>query len=73
MTRSLIMDEPDTRNRLDHMAQGVIGRPLDRLDGPAKVTGTAPYAAEYKIDGCLEAVLVTATITKGEVTNIDAA
>lgn len=72
MTRTLIMDEPDTRNRLDHMAQGVIGKPLDRPDGAAKVTGTATYAAEYKIDGCLEGVLVTATIAKGEVANIDA-
>jgi xanthine dehydrogenase YagR molybdenum-binding subunit len=66
------MDEPDERNRLDHMAQGVIGQPLDRPDGPAKVTGTATYAAEYAID-CLEGVLVTATIAKGEVVRIDEA
>ncbi|MBU3079480.1 xanthine dehydrogenase family protein molybdopterin-binding subunit, partial [Sphingomonas sp. XMGL2] len=65
------MDEPDTRNRLDHMAQGVIGRPLDRPDGIAKVTGTAPYAAEYAIDGALNGVLVTATITRGKVIGID--
>ena len=71
MTRTFVMDEPDTRNRLDHMAQGVIGKPLDRPDGAAKVTGTATYAAEYKIGGCLEGVLVTATIAKGEVTGID--
>jgi len=73
MTRSLTMDKPDARNRLDAMAQGVIGKPLDRPDGPAKVTGTAPYAAEYQVEGCLEGVLVTATITKGEVTSIDEA
>ena len=71
MTRTFVMDEPDTRNRLDHMAQGVIGKPLDRPDGAAKVTGTATYAAEYKIDGCLEGVLVTATVAKGDVTGID--
>jgi len=68
MTRSLILDAPDERNRLDAMAQGVIGKPLDRPDGPAKTTGTALYAAEYAVDGCLEGVLVTATITRGEVT-----
>ena len=73
MTRSLTMDEPDERNRLDAMAQGVIGKPLDRPDGPAKVTGSAPYSAEYRINGCLEGVLVTATITKGEVTAINEA
>ncbi len=71
MTRLLTMDQPDDRNRLDAMAQGVIGRPLDRPDGPAKTTGTAKYAAEYKIDGCVEGVLVTATISKGEVAAIN--
>jgi len=71
MTRSLTYDQPDERNRLDHMAQGVIGQPLDRPDGPAKVAGIAPYAAEYLVPGCLEGVLVTATITKGHVEDID--
>jgi xanthine dehydrogenase YagR molybdenum-binding subunit len=65
------MDRPDDRNRLDAMVQGVIGQPLDRPDGPAKVTGTARYAAEYQVAGRAEGVLVTATISKGEVTAID--
>ena len=47
------------------MHQGVIGKPLDRPDGPAKTTGTATYAAEYPISGCVEGVLVTATISRG--------
>ncbi len=71
MTRTLTMDKSDDRNRLDAMVQGVIGKPLDRPDGPAKTTGTAKYAAEYTIDGCVEGVLVTAAIAKGEVTAID--
>lgn len=71
MTRTYTMDEPDTRNRLDQMAQGVIGQPLDRPDGPGKVTGTVPYAAEYRIEGLAEGVLVTATIAKGEVLGIE--
>jgi xanthine dehydrogenase YagR molybdenum-binding subunit len=37
-------DTPATTNPID---QGrVIGKPQDRIDGPAKVTGTAPYAYE---------------------------
>lgn len=71
MTGTMTMDEPDDRNRLDAMAQGVIGEPLDRPDGPAKTTGVAPYAAEYAFEGCAEGVLVTATVTRGEVTAID--
>src|SRR5262249_48195032 len=30
---------------------GPIGRPLDRVDGPLKVTGTAKYAFEYAAQG----------------------
>ena len=51
MTVHLKQDEPDTSNRLDGMKQGVIGQPISRVEGLAKVTGTAPYAAEYPIEG----------------------
>ncbi len=71
MTSVYTMDEPDERNRLDAMAQGVIGKPLDRLEGPLKVSGKATYAAEYRIPNCVEGVLVTATIARGQVTAID--
>lgn len=62
---------PEPQNRLDAMKQGVIGTAMDRPDGPAKVTGTATYSAEYAIADCLEGVLVTAPFTKGKVTAID--
>ena len=51
MSAHLKQDKPDDSNRLDQMAQGVIGKPLPRLEGLAKVTGTAPYAAEYRHRG----------------------
>ena len=71
MSAHLKQDEPVTSNRLDGMKQGIVGQPLSRVDGLAKVTGTAPYAAEYKIDNVAEGVLVTAPITRGEVASID--
>ncbi|MDB6173174.1 MAG: Xanthine dehydrogenase [Chthoniobacteraceae bacterium] len=37
-------DTPALDNPIDRTR--VIGRPTDRIDGPAKVTGTAPYAYE---------------------------
>lgn len=37
-------DTPATDNPIDRSR--VIGRPTNRIDGPAKVTGTAPYAYE---------------------------
>ena len=64
-------DAPDERNVLDTTKQGVIGEPLKRPEGLLKVTGTAPYAAEYQIPDCLEGVLVTTPILRGKVRSID--
>ncbi|WP_017539173.1 xanthine dehydrogenase family protein molybdopterin-binding subunit [Nocardiopsis halophila] len=49
-----------------------VGRPMDRADGRAKVTGAARYSAEYAPPGTVYAVLVGARIAAGEVTGIDA-
>jgi xanthine dehydrogenase YagR molybdenum-binding subunit len=49
----------------------LIGAPADRVDGRRKVTGTAPYSAEYPLAGLVYAVMITATIGKGRVTSID--
>ena len=48
-----------------------IGSRLARLDGPAKVTGTATYAFEYPVDAPLYLHPVQATIAKGTVTAMD--
>ena len=71
MTAHLKQDEPDTDNFLDTMKQGVLGEPVSRVEGLAKVTGTAPYAAEYPVENAVEGVLVTSTIVRGEVVSID--
>ncbi len=44
---------------------------LDRVDGRAKVTGTAKYAAEQKLPNLAYAVLVGSNITKGTIAAID--
>ena len=38
-------DTPATTNPIDQMK--VVGKPTDRIDGPLKTTGTAPYAYEH--------------------------
>jgi len=48
-----------------------VGQPLDRVDGVAKVTGKARYAGEYPEDGLLFGSVVSSTIAKGRVLNID--
>ena len=49
----------------------LIGAPLNRVDGRAKVTGTATYAAEYNLPGVTHGVLVTSTIAKGRIATLD--
>jgi xanthine dehydrogenase YagR molybdenum-binding subunit len=48
-----------------------IGQPLDRLDGHAKVTGHATFAAEWPLENMCHAVLVTSAIAVGRITKID--
>ena len=49
----------------------VIGQPLDRVDGMAKVTGQARYAGEYPEAGLLHGSVVSSTIARGRVLRID--
>ncbi len=68
---TLTMDKPHPESLLDTGVQDVIGKPLDRVDGPKKVSGAATYAAEYKLADTAYGVLVSATIGKGTVKSID--
>jgi xanthine dehydrogenase YagR molybdenum-binding subunit len=51
----------------------VIGRPVVRKDGPAKVTGAAPYAFEHTVDNALYLHPVQATVARGRVVTMDVA
>ncbi|HSF21505.1 MAG TPA: xanthine dehydrogenase family protein molybdopterin-binding subunit [Burkholderiales bacterium] len=55
------------------MTASAIGRPLPRVDGRAKVTGRARYAADFNQQGQVYAVIVSATVGLGRVTGIDSA
>ncbi|MDQ0836267.1 xanthine dehydrogenase YagR molybdenum-binding subunit [Sphingomonas faeni] len=70
-TNSMTMDKPHPDSLLDTGVQGVIGKPLDRVDGPLKVTGTATYAAEYEFANMAFGVLVGTKISSGKVVSID--
>jgi xanthine dehydrogenase YagR molybdenum-binding subunit len=49
-----------------------IGAPLNRIDGPKKVTGTAPYAYEHPVEGVTYVFPVQSTIARGRIVSIDA-
>jgi xanthine dehydrogenase YagR molybdenum-binding subunit len=63
------MNSPVGGNALD--AQGVVGKPLDRVDGRAKVSGGARYAYEMQQDSVLYGFVVEASIGKGTIRSID--
>ena len=50
-----------------------IGTPINRVDGVAKVTGEAKYAAEYRVPDLLYGVTVVSAIAKGRIASIDEA
>jgi xanthine dehydrogenase YagR molybdenum-binding subunit len=64
-------DTPATTNPIDQLK--VVGQPVDRIDGPAKTTGTARYAYEHHDVGPNTAYgyVVGAAIAKGKITSID--
>lgn len=45
--------------------------PIDRVDGKAKVTGAATYAAEYKMQNLVYGFLVGSTVAKGRIKSIE--
>src|SRR5262249_43640543 len=57
----------------DAMTTAHIGRPTSRVDGRAKVTGAAKYAAEYNVPNLTYGVVVSSPIARGRTPRIDAA
>jgi len=52
---------------------GAIGLEVSRVDGPAKVTGSARYSGEISLPGLAYAEIVGAAVASGRVTMIDTA
>lgn len=50
-----------------------VGSPRSRVDGPAKVTGKATYAAEFAASDLAHAYIVGSSIARGTISAIDAA
>jgi len=64
---------PATTNPIDRLS--IVGKPVDRIDGPLKVTGTAPYAYEQHQAAPQAAYgyVIGAAIAKGRIAAIDSA
>src|ERR687886_2812543 len=66
-------DTPATSNPIDQLK--VVGQPVDRIDGPLKTTGTAPYAYERHdvVSNPAYGYVVGSAIAKGRIARIDLA
>ncbi|WP_207430225.1 xanthine dehydrogenase family protein molybdopterin-binding subunit [Sabulibacter ruber] len=53
------------------MKENYTGKPANRVDGHAKVTGTAKYAAEFDAPNLVHGVVVNSAIAKGRIKSID--
>lgn len=64
-------EKPETTNPIDRMK--VVGQPIDRIDGPLKATGTAPYAYERHdvVPDPAYGHVIGATIAKGRILRMD--
>ena len=64
-------DTPATTNPVDQLK--VVGKPLDRIDGPRKTTGTARYAYERDdvVPSAAYGHVVGSSIAKGKVVSMD--
>ena len=64
-------EHPATLNPIDQLK--VIGLPTDRIDGPLKTTGTAPYAYERHdvVPNQAYGYVVGAAIAKGRIASLD--
>ena len=66
-------DKPAGTNPIDQLK--VVGKPLDRIDGPLKTTGRAPYAYEHHdaVPNQAHGYVVGSAIAKGRIRSIDIA
>jgi xanthine dehydrogenase YagR molybdenum-binding subunit len=64
-------DKPETTNPIDQLK--IVGQPVNRVDGPLKVTGTATYAYEWHDPDARLAYgyVVGSTIAKGRIASMD--
>jgi xanthine dehydrogenase YagR molybdenum-binding subunit len=64
-------DTPATTNPIDQLK--VIGQPVDRIEGPLKTTGTAPYAYEHHdvAPNVAYGYVIGSGIAKGRITSMD--
>ena len=57
----------------EHKDSRYVGKPVNRLDTPAKINGTAEFGIDVKLPGMLYASLAQCPVIGGKVASLDAA
>lgn len=66
------MDEPVGETRLERSVQGLLGKPVDRIEGRLKVSGTADYTLDETVEGKVAyGYVICAGIGHGRVTGFE--
>jgi xanthine dehydrogenase YagR molybdenum-binding subunit len=52
-------------------ARGALGAAVERIEAAEKVSGTAPYATDYRPDGAVHAVPIQAEIARGSLLSVE--
>ena len=58
---------------VDTTSSTYLGKPTSRVDGPAKVTGGAKYAAEFNVPNLLYGYIVSSGEARGTIKSINVA
>ncbi|BDC50907.1 dehydrogenase [Bryobacterales bacterium F-183] len=69
--RSVVQVMPDQAPDELIASNRYLGRSINRLNGPDKVTGKATFTADYPVANLAHAALAYSTIAKGRITSID--
>src|SRR5579864_6091306 len=56
---------------VEQKAPGLIGKPIDRVDGHLLVTGKVRYTTDYDFENLAHGVVIQSRIGKGRITAID--
>ena len=69
----MLFDRPAEANPIDQLK--IVGQPTDRIDGPLKAAGAAPYAYEHHepVPNAAYGYVVGASIAKGRIASMDLA
>ena len=73
IVQTVVQVQPDKQPDRLIQRRNYVGQPISRVDGRQKVTGAAPFSAEYALDNLCYAALAYSTIARGRIRQLHVA